>query len=1538
MGEDESSVRVAVRIRPQIPREVIDMCRVCTTVTPGEPQVMLGSDKAFTYDYVFDMHETQSNIYERCVESLVAGSLQGYNATVLAYGQTGSGKTYTMGTGFDLDINEDQIGIIPRAIDHLFRGIAQITEEAINAGDPPPRFTVVAQFLELYNEEVIDLFDNTRDYALSKCKSGIRIHEDSKHSIYVTGVTSKVIHSAEDALQCLKQGALSRTTASTQMNSQSSRSHAIFTLHIEQKRLVKIEDEEADSNSESMTSSVTSTGNKEFETLSAKFHFVDLAGSERLKRTGATGERAKEGISINCGLLALGNVISALGDKSKRALHVPYRDSKLTRLLQDSLGGNSQTVMIACVSPSDRDFMETLNTLKYANRARNIQNKVMINQDKSSRTIQLLRQEIQQLQLELLEYKQGKRVVSEDGTEAINDMFHENTMLQTELNNLRTRVKAMQETIDTLSAKNSELLAGKAMGKWLNSGAGGSDSEMTGMIQGYLKEIEELRAKLLESEFLCAQLRKNFSRSPAPKSFHNPLSHSNSFILNPVNDTSSVGNLIAEAKKGLQKDLEALARSRCDSDNSSTKKYEVGEESENSEENEEATESDDDSGDKQSNDGSEFSQELADLTTDINLKQKLIEELEKSQKRLQSLKQHYEEKLMALQAKIKATQDERDKVLASFSNQNNNQPSEKVRKVRDEYESKLNNMQRELRTLQSAKKEHAKLLRSQSQYENQIKTLRLEVADMKRNKVKLINKMKEENTRHKDMEMRRNREIAQLRKESRKAENMIRSLEAEKRVKDVVLKRKQEEVTALRKQARGGLSTKAAGRILTSKIVNGNTTTVSPKIAKHKWQSLEKNITTNTLNKQSVVALERDMERLMAERKELHQDKESKIKQLNEVKRQNPRDPSIPDIEEEIETLQLNLDYIHDSIKEVQRNIIEVEDSKVVLDSTDLVSGIQDLSEASYLIEKLYNSTLHHSCLAAQKEAAVKELEARLKEIEKDNELQQQLLKHMLDRDDAVMVASVTSNGSHQPGLRDSCNSSAASSRSPSPTQDNGNLKPLSVTAPTSPASGKHRRRSAYQEDLLFGKQPPPVELLGDADNGLSGPDILMAPPHKASIMRVPSVPASNKNLYTKPDLLKPSPVLSRRNFEPPSSPRLRRNTFVINSSTNLLGKSGSMDQGLDKSPPNSPPTYRRLTSREENVFSRLTSGTTVSNDQHRGKGVIQVYQGRASVRSPLICTHVATGHARAVLALDASEDLLFSASRDKTVKVWDLHEGKEVQCLYGRDIVVAVKYNEATQTILSASSAQVRIWDLRSPSCIKTLWSSGLVSNGHMNTAQMPTGETQVNDIAINSSGKILYTAAGDKVKMWDMRRYATIGKLVGGHTAAVMCLAVDEFTPGEDRVITGSKDHYVKVFEVAHQTGGSCAPRINFEPPHYDGVQSLVVRDNICFSGSRDSCIKKWDIDQEVQIHSVRNAHKDWVCGLAYVPNQPLLMSVCRSGSLKLWSSDTCSLLGEMKAHESSINAIATNSSLVFTAANDTTIGIWRLNNRREMLNDLT
>lgn len=404
-----------------------------------------------------------------------------------------------MGTGFDREIEESLEGIIPRAVRHIFSGIdseqTKSREDANGEDESGERmesqgtlqFSVVAQFMELYNEEIIDLLD---PYNKSKI---YKIHEDALGGICVSGATTKPILGPSDALRCLQQGALARTTASTQMNAQSSRSHALFTLHIRRQRVMSPEE------------SGTVAG--DLETLTSKFHFVDLAGSERLKRTGATGDRAREGISINCGLLSLGNVISALGDQSKKATHVPYRDSKLTRLLQDSLGGNSQTLMIACISPSDRDFMETLNTLKYANRARNIKNRVQVNQDQSSRQISSLRREIASLQMELLEYKQGIRSVDPDGNATITDTFHENSMLMADNKRMQSRIKAMQETIDTLTEKNADLLTQKAMFNWKVD----PDLSVTDMIGGYLMEIEKLQARLIEAEQVYQNLKKTMN-------------------------------------------------------------------------------------------------------------------------------------------------------------------------------------------------------------------------------------------------------------------------------------------------------------------------------------------------------------------------------------------------------------------------------------------------------------------------------------------------------------------------------------------------------------------------------------------------------------------------------------------------------------------------------------------------------------------------------------------------------------------------------------------------------------------------------------------------------------------------------------------------------------------------------------------------------------------------------------------------------------------------------------------------------------------
>lgn len=1037
MDDDDVSVRVAVRIRPQIPREIIDICQVCTTVTPGEPQVTLGNDKSFTYNYVFDMDSTQEQIYETCVAPLINSSLEGYNATVLAYGQTGSGKTYTMGSGFDVELPDEQKGIIPRAIHHLFDGIEDRIRNAQESGEIAPEFKVTAQFMELYNEEVIDLFNPV--YNKDKV---YKIHEDPYGGIQVKGVTFKTVVSAEEALQCLRVGALSRTTASTQMNTQSSRSHAIFTLHIKQQRVVPSEDENAPS---------------EFETLTAKFHFVDLAGSERLKRTGATGERQKEGISINCGLLALGNVISALGDKAKRALHVPYRDSKLTRLLQDSLGGNSQTVMIACVSPSDRDFMETLNTLKYANRARNIKNKVFVNQDKTSKTISQLKQQIAQLQLELVEYKQGKRLVGQDGNEMVNDMFYENNMLQGEVNNLRTRVKAMQETIDALTLKNTNLLAEKQTGAWIGSG---NDNDVACMVQAYLKEIEELRAKLIESDSTCEQLRKQLAKSSSNQT-GSPVKTFDPF-------DAEHKSLIEAAKRKLQQEKQLLNR----------RSLEIEHEVENTDDSEEF-----DSEPEEKN-GEELKDELISLTTDIDMKQKLIDELELSQRRMQTMKQHYEDKLMQLQLRIRDTQEERDKILHSYHVQS--EPSDKVKRIKDEYTKKLSDMQKELKKLQAAQKEHARLVRNQSQHENQLKAYKNELLEMKRAKVRLINKMKEETQKHKEAELRRLREIAQLRKESRKNANMIKTMENERRIKDQVLKRKQEEVSVLRKSQRGRLSIKAAGRIAKKAF--------SEKESKQKWLRIEKSINKIALSKHGLVQQEVRMEHFLEKREILAKELEALEQRRKEALEKNQ---DVSQLDNYIEDVKENINYVQETISETQQNVMEIEETQDTNDGAELqaiVDSVYDIDEAKYIITKLYNMTLSQSHTVAHRDAKLKESEGTVAELEQECKVKGQLLDHILHNEYPIfskeLITSVSSN-------TNDTTSSTNSSRCASPVDS----QHLTVPEKTKPST-KIRRRTAQPAEMLFGLHTQPMSQSHD-------PNTLRM--DYANLQRVPSVPGSLK-------------------------------------------------------------------------------------------------------------------------------------------------------------------------------------------------------------------------------------------------------------------------------------------------------------------------------------------------------------------------------------------------------------------------------------------
>ncbi|XP_066268294.1 kinesin-like protein KIF21A isoform X2 [Branchiostoma lanceolatum] len=1737
---DDTSVRVALRIRPQLANEKIDMCRTCTHVPPGETMVTLGKDKSFTYDYVFDTNSYQERIYEACIQPLIEGCFEGYNATVLAYGQTGAGKTYTMGTGFDVSISAEEQGVIPRAVEHVFQGIGERRKAALERGDPPPEFKINAQFMELHNEDINDLFDPSKEHGK---KSHIKIHEDATGGIYTVGVTTRAVSSKEEIIQCLKMGALSRTTASTNMNAQSSRSHAIFTIHIKQQRVVRGnapvgEEEKDDTDKETDTAALN-----DFETLTAKFHFVDLAGSERLKRTGATGDRQKEGISINCGLLALGNVISALGDPKKKGSHVPYRDSKLTRLLQDSLGGNSRTLMIACVSPSDRDFMETLNTLKYANRARNIKNKVSVNQDKTSKIIQELRAKVMELETELLEYRQGRRTIGEDGVECINDMFHENTMLQTENNQLRMRIKAIQETVESQAARISQLMTDQARWQIHQAGEDGED-QVGSMIQGYMKEIEELRGKLIESESMVTHLQRRLSnqglalstslssRSPSHIALTGGLDSSdltNQFgggsPVSPIaEDTESI---ISLAKKDLQNlkhkknrvrkrhNSERKNRQKCctcvdravmtdswmqssDKENRSDgeedqeeegEKNGMGEESEEEEdddedenqeekeEGEEEEESSESSSDEEEDDNLE--EDLADISCEIAIKQKLIDELEVSQKKMQVLKFQYEEKLMTLHQKIQATQQERDKVLANMESVDHI-AEEKAKKVKSEYERKLKHMQDEVKKLQAAKREHARLMRNNAQYEKQLKTLRHDLDEMKKTKVRLMKQMRDEQAKSRESENKRSRELAQLKKEQRRRDNVIQQLEREKKQRELVLKRKQEEVNSLRKQARpvsgkvgdyrkkmttnppstnghaeekpelapkprprtapsartAASSSKSSqskpsssaiekpGAIRGSHIPAPTSTPrrvkhqrrqSSEKMAKMKWQSLEKRVGEVIARRQTINHMERDMERWLQEREKLGKRIE-RIKQKRNKAVEESRDPKVlQELQDQITVLTDNIDNVNDNIMESQNSIMQMSEEGDPVDITAVINSCS-IEEARYLLEHFLNMVITKGMYAAQKETECKEREAKVHTLEHSYNMTQDLLQHLIQGQAEYDPELEEVLGNSMAAVVPSNSSSAASTRSASPVDeaedkvtDLAEIGSRLAAMEAQQKKEKARRRTATPSDLLFADssdsssdiascdivKPSPTTLIPlaeqkDESSSQENVDVVDAaklmPPPPAPPSKPPVSSQSTGGLRrSKSGSSLPSTQVNSASDKRSTTPSMRRKTYTKPPAPISMSRTNSTsDTGSDMTitPPGSPTSQRPP---GQNVFARLSAP---SNSPHKlDKGSINPYNSRSSSRSsPLTCMHLAEGHTKAVLSVDATDDLLFSASKDRTVKVWNLVTGQEIMTLPGHpNNVVGVRYCSYTGLVFSVSTYFVKVWDIRSSSakCVKTLTSAGQVvtsaaSSTTTRTLSMPAGETQINDIRLNRSGSRLYAAAGNTIRVWDLNKFQTVGKLTGGHSAAVMVMATEDQEHDTPIVVSGSKDHYIKqfhpiefprsfmeVFEVPENLTGSVSAKYNLEPPHYDGIQSLAIRGDFLFSGSRDTCIKKWDLaNQQLRqwgsvcvkdwsgdltklptqvagrtaspekprgtlADSISNAHKDWVCALDFVPGRQMLLSGCRAGQLKVWQMEDCSLVGEVKGHDSPINAICSNSSHIFTASSCLwgNLKVWRM-----------
>ncbi|CAK1552322.1 unnamed protein product [Leptosia nina] len=710
------TVQVALRIRPLMEQEIERGCIECIDVISGTQQVQI-KDLAFTYNYVFPQHINQQEFYDTSVKGLIGKLFQGYNVTILAYGQTGSGKTYTMGTNYSgSNGDSSRLGVIPQAVADIF--------DFIDAHEDQFIFKVSVSFMELYQEQCFDLLSGKE-----RSHSIIEIREDINKGVILPGITEVPVSSTSETMMALEKGSGGRVTGSTAMNQASSRSHAVFTIVILKE----------------------SRNNKNVAT-SSKFHLVDLAGSERIKKTKASGERLKEGVKINQGLLALGNVISALGDGTNRSF-ISYRDSKLTRLLQDSLGGNSLTLMVACVSPADYNLDETVSTLRYADRARRIRNKPVINQDAKAAEIVRLNNLVNDLRLQLL----GQLpTISEQNNEQL------------------------QDELDKEKARYQELL------------------------KKHKQVTEHLSNMLIENTNLCEKaLLAEAAKDKIEKKLNELTEQCNQTIDNLTTDKeddelqkTNVMDCLKEIKTRLE-DMQVVNRQTNEEliDHEIKLSY-LKDSSDNNDD--EVVLSEDQAvleEEKRAMGHVALNQELQELNRAMAIKASVVQAILANNNEM--LKNH--ENLRENEERITHLEKERDELMQQLKNSRSKDPSH------DERRTKVSSLEAEITDLKKKCQQQANIIKIKEKNEAKIAALNAELQAMKATKVKIIRQMREESEKFRKWKADNERAMIRLKNEDRKRANAMAKMESLHAKQQNVLKRKMEEAVAVNKRLKEAL-------------------------------------------------------------------------------------------------------------------------------------------------------------------------------------------------------------------------------------------------------------------------------------------------------------------------------------------------------------------------------------------------------------------------------------------------------------------------------------------------------------------------------------------------------------------------------------------------------------------------------------------------------------------------------------------------------------------------------------------------------------
>ncbi|URE03705.1 CXC [Musa troglodytarum] len=938
---NKECVKVAVNVRPLITTELLMGCTDCVTVVPGEPQVprvdsqvlfafegfrdnslfvlnrlyrrspsrrpshgsavavallvQIGSH-AFTFDHVYGSSGSpNSSIFKECVLPLIDALFHGYNATVLAYGQTGSGKTYTMGTNYTGEGNCG--GIIPEVMDTIFTKIDAMKDRT--------EFLVRVSFIEIFKEEVFDLLDlqshaamRTEGAPIAKptlSRAPIQIRETAAGGITLAGVTEAEVRSKEEMASYLTRGSISRATGSTNMNSQSSRSHAIFTIYMEQKN-VSHESHGGMVNNEAAGDDI----------LFAKFHLVDLAGSERAKRTGADGLRLKEGIHINRGLLALGN---------------------------DSLGGNSKTVMIACISPADSNAEETINTLKYANRARNIQNKAMINRDPVAAEMQRMRSQLEQLQAELVFCRGGGAPLEE-----LQLLQHKISLLEASNAELRQELKERQVTCELLkqSALDAQVEKDKLTLKIESARGGKSWDEIDKMeknkeldlVKGYISKVQELETELLRVQ--------SFSRP--------------------------CRNLTIDA------DIDDMA-SGCDE-----KTPDVSIEAEEEEKEREHSMLQD-----------QLDKEIQEL--DKRLEQKEAEMKQFTRVDTTVLKQHYEKKLLELEQEKKLLTKEIEHLRFNLSNLSSTSDGS-AQKLKEDYLQKLNMLETQVSELKKKQEAQAQLLRQKQKSDEAAKRLQEEIQRIKSQKVQLQHKMKQESEQFRSWKVSREKEVLQLKKEGRRNEYEMHKLLALNQRQKMVLQRKTEEAALATKRLKELLEAKKSSREASA---TGNANGPGIQVLVHAIEhELEVTLRVHEVRSE----YERQMEERAAMAKEVAKLKEESETLKQKIISPQTMSPSARN--SRIAALENMLKTSSTALVSMASQLSEAEERERVFSGKGRWNQVRSLADAKNLMNYLFNLASSSRCELRDKEVSCREKDSEIAEL-KDKVVKLNILKRQLE-------------------------------------------------------------------------------------------------------------------------------------------------------------------------------------------------------------------------------------------------------------------------------------------------------------------------------------------------------------------------------------------------------------------------------------------------------------------------------------------------------------------------------------------------------------